>query len=99
MKSALLYFLCELCFLDERTIMVPVGDGGEVLDAAVALKTGCVCLDLCVSSETVEPVTALLSAPRCLTPTPLSASSGLLAPPSFRCTHAIKLIQMTMLHL
>lgn len=44
LKSALLYFLCELCFLDVRTNMVPVGVRGEVLDAAVALKTGCVCV-------------------------------------------------------
>lgn len=52
--------------------------GGGVLDAAVALKTGCVCFVFClfVSSETAELHIPLLSVPRCLIP-PQFASWGL----------------------
>lgn len=91
LKSALLYFLCELCFLDVRTNMVPVGVRGEVLDAAVALKTGCVCFVFClfVSSETAELHIPLLSVPRCLIP-PNVHPEGSVSPPSLRCTNAIK---------
>lgn len=67
------------------------GCGGEVLDAAVALKTGCVCFVFClfVSSETAELHIPLRSVPRCLI-APNLHPDGSVSPPSLRCTNAIK---------
>lgn len=111
----LLSFLCQVKWFEKCSVvfsvwallfgcenhMVPVGVRGEVLDAAVALKTGCVCVlfFVCLFPQRqrsfIFPCSLYLAAlfpPMCILRAPC------LLPP-WDAPMPLKLIQMTMLHL